>query len=402
MAPPATINPREKGTSGRWTILAVLFVVRATMAFQFQSVAAVAPLLKTTFNVGIADIGTLIGLYFAPGIALAFLGGKIGQKFGDKPTTLVGLAFMLVGGLLMAISTSWSGQIIGRLVAGVGGVLLNIQMTKMVVDWFAGKEIATAMAIFVNSWPAGIAVSLLLLPAIGTSYGIATTYLAVVVLIGLGFLLMAVFYKDPALDSGPASTAAPLGSRVIIAVISAGLIWGLFNVGFAMIFSFGPTMLVERGWSVTSAGSAISLVLWTSVLSIPLGGFLADRTKKPVLIMIIGWTVAAFLLIALTHGTEVIVTLISVGIFAGIPAGSIMSLPSKVLVPETRAIGMGTFYTAYYAAMMVGPAIGGAFAKYGGHASAALDFGAAMFLLCLPILWFYLQRTRQQDTARTV
>jgi hypothetical protein len=64
----------------RWGILAVLFAVRATMAFQFQSVAAVAPLLGSEFGVGIADIGVLIGLYFAPGIALALPGGAIGAK----------------------------------------------------------------------------------------------------------------------------------------------------------------------------------------------------------------------------------------------------------------------------------------------------------------------------------
>ena len=78
---------------------------------------------------------------------------------------LAALVLMLVGGLAMAFTTSWNGQIAGRLVAGAGGVLLNVQMTKMVADWFAGKEIATAMAIFVNSWPAGIALSLLALPA---------------------------------------------------------------------------------------------------------------------------------------------------------------------------------------------------------------------------------------------
>ena len=71
---------------------------------------------------------------------------------------------MLAGSLAMAYATSWNVQIAGRLVAGVGGVMLNVQMTKMLTDWFAGKEIATAMAIFVNSWPAGIAVSLLTLP----------------------------------------------------------------------------------------------------------------------------------------------------------------------------------------------------------------------------------------------
>ncbi len=182
----------------RWGILAVLFTVRLSMAFQFQSVAAVAPLLGREFGVGLADIGLLIGLYFTPGIALALPGGAIGQRFGDKATVLGALALMLIGSLAMALSDSWSLQIAGRLVAGAGGVLLNVQMSKMVTDWFAGKEIATAMAIFVNSWPAGVALSLLTLPLIGTGYGVSAVYLAVAALIGLGVLLLAAGYRPAA------------------------------------------------------------------------------------------------------------------------------------------------------------------------------------------------------------
>jgi hypothetical protein len=81
------------------------------------------------------------------------------------------LLLMLFGGLAIAFSDSRNGQIAGRLVGGAGGTLLNVQMTKMVTGWFAGQEIATAMAIFVNSWPAGVAISLLPLPLIGTAYG---------------------------------------------------------------------------------------------------------------------------------------------------------------------------------------------------------------------------------------
>src|SRR6266851_9296356 len=170
----------------RWGILAVLFTVRATMAFQFQSVAAVAPLLGNTYGVSIADIGILIGLYFAPGIVLALPGGAIGQKFGDKATVLGALLLMLAGSVAMASATSWNIQIAGRLVAGAGGVILSVQMTKMLTDWFAGHEIATAMAIFVNSWPTGIAFSLVVLPFIGTTYGLGAVHLAVAGSIGCG------------------------------------------------------------------------------------------------------------------------------------------------------------------------------------------------------------------------
>jgi MFS family permease len=371
----------------RWGILAVLFAVRATMAFQFQSVAAVAPLLGHEFGVGLADIGVLIGLYFAPGVALALPGGAIGRRFGDKTTVLGALLLMLAGSVVMVSAASWNMQIAGRLVAGAGGVILSVQMTKMVTDWFAGKEIATAMAIFVNSWPAGVAVSLLALPRIGTAYGVGAVHLGVAASIGAGFVLLALAYRAPAEATLASTTSQRLDRNAIMAMIAAGLIWGLFNVGFATIFSFGPSMLVERGWSISAAGSTISIVLWLAVLSVPFGGFLADRTRRPQLILVAGSILFAILMVILPRSSAVVSTVVAIGLISGQPAGPIMSLPARVLQPATRAIGMGIFYTLYYAAMMLGPVIGGACAKLTGSAGAAFDFGAAMILACPVLLW---------------
>jgi MFS family permease len=64
-----------------------------------------------------------------------------------------------------------------------------------------------------------------------------------------------------------------------------------------------------------------------------------------------------------------------------------MSLPARVLRTETRAIGMGIFYTLYYGTMMLGPAVGGALAKWTGSAATALDFGAVVLLACPVLLW---------------
>ena len=371
----------------RWAILAVLFAVRATMAFQFQSVAAVAPLLANEFGVSIADIGVLIGLYFAPGVALALPGGAIGQRFGDKATVLGALLLMLAGSVAMALAASWSIQIAGRLVAGVGGVVLSVQLTKMLTDWFAGKEIATAMAIFVNSWPAGIAISLLLMPVIGTAYGVGAVHLSVAAFSAFAIVLLAIAYRPPADAAVASATSLRLDRKAAIAVIAAGLIWGLFNVGFAVIFSFGPSLLVERGWSIAAAGSAISIVLWLAVISVPLGGFVSDRMKRPELVMVAGWIVSAMLMMLFPRSNAVILIVIALGLISGQPAGPIMSLPTRVLRPETRAIGMGLFFTMFYGCMMLGPVVGGACAKWAGSAAAAFDFGAAMILVCPLILW---------------
>lgn len=370
----------------RWGVLAVLFTVRLTVAFQFQSVAAVAPLLGREFGFGLADIGLLIGLYFTPGVAIALPGGAIGKKFGDRATVLLALALMLIGSLLMAATPAWSIQIAGRLVAGVGGVLLNVQLTKMVTDWFAGHEISTAMGIFVNSWPAGVALSLLTLPAIGTAYGVSAVYLAVAALLA-PCIALAATYQPPAQAAAAVATSVRLDRRALMAVIVAGLIWALFNVGFAIIFSFGPTLLVERGWSIAAAGSTISIALWLAVVSVPFGGMLADRIGRPQLILVAGSILFALLMLLLPRRSEVVLLVIAIGLVSGQPAGPIMSLPARVLQPATRAIGMGIFYTVYYAAMMLGPIIGGACAKWAGSAAAAFDFGAVVLLACPLILW---------------
>ena len=181
----------------RWSVLAVLFFIRTTMAVQFQSVAAIAPLLSADFDVSLADIGILVGLYSVPGVVLALPGGAIGQRFGDKNTVVLGLILMMAGSCIMSLSTSWGGQISGRLVAGVGGVLMSVLMTKMVADWFIGKELSTAMAIFVNSWPVGIAISLLAAPTVAMLYGASGASLAVAALIAVATGLLAVSIVRP-------------------------------------------------------------------------------------------------------------------------------------------------------------------------------------------------------------
>jgi predicted MFS family arabinose efflux permease len=93
------------------------------------------------------------------------------------------------------------------------------------------------------------------------------------------------------------------------------------------------------------------------------------------------------LMILLPRSNAVIAITVALGLVCGLPAGSIMSLPARVLQPATRAIGMGLFFTVSYAGMMLGPAIAGACAKWAGSAGAAFDFGAAMILACPVILW---------------
>ena len=145
----------------RWFMLGLLFFARTAMGLQFQSVGSVGPILVDALGIEYAAVGALIGLYLLPGIFIALPGGMLGERFGAKRVVVAGLALMVVGGALMGMSTSFTALACGRVLSGTGAVLMNVLLTKMVADWFAGREIATAMAILVTSWPVGIALGLL-------------------------------------------------------------------------------------------------------------------------------------------------------------------------------------------------------------------------------------------------
>ena len=123
----------------RWLALAVLPAARTSMGFQFQSLASAAPPLVADLGLGYAEVGSLIGLYFLPGVALALPGGLLGRRFGDTRVVAFGLALMAVGGALAGLAEGYGTLAAARLLSGLGAVLLNVLMAKMVADWFAGN-----------------------------------------------------------------------------------------------------------------------------------------------------------------------------------------------------------------------------------------------------------------------
>ena len=141
---------------------------------------------------------------------------------------MTGSALMAAGGALMALMPTWAGQLGGRLMVGIGGVLLNVCMTKMVTDWFAGKEIATAMAIFANAWPGGIALALMVLPPIGAQAGLSVALLA-----AAGYALAAMVLLPAALWLGRSWVETVLLIASVVLVLEKVVL--LWVVRFAML-----------------------------------------------------------------------------------------------------------------------------------------------------------------------
>jgi predicted MFS family arabinose efflux permease len=373
----------------RWLILAVLFVARTAMGFQYQTVASTAPLLLRELHVGFAELGTLIGLYHICGVVLSLPGGLIIRRLGDKNLCAIGLALMAGGGCVMGVSHSYAVAFGGRLTSGIGATLFNLVLAKMATDWFARREIVLAMAVVLATWPFGIALGLFIEPRIAVAFGWRPVMLLAGGICLVSLLLVALFYRAPPAETEVASNAQGAGVpqwRTLTPVVVAGIMWGSFNAGLVTYFSFVPSFLAAGGGlSMADAGALTSIALWVGMMSIPFGGFMVQRIGRPFATIIVFCTLAATSLALIVAGMPPFLTCILFGLAIGPPPGVITSLPARVLAPTERAIGFGVFYTCHFLLQASGPAIGGWIHDTRGGA-ASLLFGSALFLVPLPML----------------
>src|SRR5207245_8118128 len=123
--PPRRERRLTRHTVNRWVALAIVFVTRTSMGYQFQSVASVGPLLVPELALAWAQLGTLIGVYMLPGAFFALPGGMLGQRLGERRTVVASLALMVAGGLVTAASHGVGVAVDGGLMRGVGAVVIE-------------------------------------------------------------------------------------------------------------------------------------------------------------------------------------------------------------------------------------------------------------------------------------
>ena len=369
--------------TSRWSILAALSFARVGMGFQFQTVAATAPLLSDRLGFDSAQIGWLIGLYLLPGVLVALPGGMLGARFGDKRIALAGLALMIVGGLGFAGCESIIGASVARAVMGVGAVLMNVLLFKMATDWFTGKEMILAMSILVNTWPIGIGLALLVQGALALAVSWQAAFVATAVLAVAGMLVMSIVYMPAA--SAPAVQAvdlAALSAKEWKLLILASLPWMLYNAPFLLIVAFLPSYLVEQGHSIVSAGGLTAVNTVLAIVSVQAGGIFVQRFGHADRIAYVSLAGLVATLLGLIASQAPLPWIVTSGLIAGLPAGIFVSLPGEILRAESRATGMGIFYTIFYAGTAAAPVIAGALAKQIGSVAAALWMAVALIVLC--------------------
>ncbi len=369
--------------SRRWGLIAALSLARIGFGFQFQTLASLGPELVREFGLDYAALGTLIGLYMAPGILVALPGGFLGRRYGERLAVGLGLALMTLGSLASVFATGPSGLGAGRMLAGCGAVTLVVMQGKMVSDRFEGPHFVTVMSVLIGAFPLGVGLTSLVLGPVLRGPGWPAMFLIGAAIAGVSLLLFLLTCRTAPQTGSRGAWALP-SRRECLLVMVAGLIWTAYNASYYGFLSYMPSLLTVREHGPGVIAWVLTVATWSNLPATILGGALAGRfgNGRVFLVGTLACTVAVAgpaladwpLMWSLLFGTA-----------GSLQAGVIVALGTLSARPENRAVGMGLFYTVYYAGGTVLPAVCGSAADAAGTPAGALLAAAAIGALALPL-----------------
>lgn len=390
----------------RWVILGALSLTRFSFAYQFQSMASVAPAVSRELGLDQVAMGTLIGLYWASGVIVALPGGWLGQRFGDKRAALGGGLLAVAGGVLCAFGESYALLAAGRVIAGLGGIVLNIMAVKMVTDWFAGRELGLALGALFGSFPLGMALALAAQPPLAEAAGWPAAMISTAVLGALVAGAIAVVYSAPAHAGarGPAADAPRgfLPREEIFLISLAGIGLALWNGAFLVYVSYAPALLVSQGFGVVQSGAILAAASALSTLTLPLGGHLADRSGRPRAVLFAGALAFCALVVLLPAAAAtdslplVALAALAISVSGSLPVSPMMALPSAAMPVERRGVGLGLFYTWFYLGASLTPPLGGWLYDLAGTPAAPIYLNAALGLVTVALYLAFVRLAQQK------
>lgn len=356
--------------------LLVLFLIRLAPGISFQSAAVAAPVLSHALGLNHAQLGLALGTFMLPGIVVTVPAGLLARRIGDRFVLCGGFALVAAGAVLASQSGGFAALLAGRALGGAGGVAILMLTIKMVTDRYAGPWLSTASAIIITSWPASLALGLLLLGPVPARLGWrATLFLAA--LPALLAILLIPFVGHAATQAAKGSAATPSRAPPLRFVLGAVLSWSLMNAVLAVLVGFLPGYFVSLGRPIETAAATASLAVWTSAAAIPFGGLLADRLLGRRMAVILGVTATGCLALAVPATGGAILLMVLLGLAFAVAPGSLTAQLGQATPAASRAVVFGWYSAGSYAAMTVAPPIAGWLRDLTNAAGAPIVFAAA-------------------------
>jgi MFS family permease len=373
---------RESKTA-RWVALGVVSFTMLCGYYLADVMAPLKPLLESQKGWTSTEYGFFTSAYgwFNVFLVMLIIGGIILDKKGVRFTGMMATSIMVIGTAVKywAISThsldgailfGWKAQVmvagLGYATFGVGVEIAGITVSKIIVKWFKGKEMALAMGLEMATARMGTALALMTsAPLAEATKDVSRPILMCLIMLCIGLIAFFIYtFMDKKLD---ASIVKDNIGRVVepeeefklsdIKVIFMNKGWWYIAILCVLFYSavfpflkYASDLMVNKfGVKESLAGLIPGLLPFGTMILTPTFGNLYDRKGKGASIMILGailliivhflfavpflnnWIIAVLLIVVLGVG------------FSLVPSAMWPSVPK--IIPEKQ---LGTAYAMIF------------------------------------------------------
>lgn len=361
----------------RWGILFLVGFILSVNYYFYDAFSTLKDMLQQEFGFTNSDYGLFVSFYSIPNtfLLMAVIGGVVLDKLGIRRTGFIFVFLMTIGAFLTAYGASeyykdgaWGYtfmgsflpgyspelkmMLLGRFFYGLGAETSIVVVSKVLVKWFKGKDLALAFGLKVGFGRLGTFAALRVSPVIADGgEALSSAIWLAAVLVGIGLLAMIVYIIfDTKLNSQIENIAEKkptekfkISDITNIITNRAFIYIALLCVTFySAVFpfnAFAPDLFFHKyGMSYADSGNMASWLPLATLICTPIFGFIIDKYGKAATAMIFGSIILLFVHLSFAF-TEIypLVPMILLGIaFSLVPAAM---WPSMVKLVSYNQIG---------------------------------------------------------------
>ncbi|NTV89889.1 MAG: major facilitator superfamily domain-containing protein 7 [Clostridiales bacterium] len=326
-----SIGETKSVSSYRWVILLTILPSIISTEMMWLSLAPVSSLAEAYFGVSSMSIALFSMSYMIMFILFTFPASWVIDKFGYKPSLVIGSGITAVFGIIrFFFADNFSVVLLTQFIIAAGQpFLLNIS-TKAPANWFPVEERSTAAGILTMAQYVGFAVPMLVAPALAESSGIPSIFLVFAIIATISAVAAIVFTKEhpPVPPPGPIAIKEDLSLKAIsrllknksfvLVLLICFISIGVFNTILTVIES----ILTPRGITQVEAGIIGAIFVVAGVVGAIVLPIISDKSGRRIPFFV----GAIALLVPVYLGFTFLPAFLPVAVIAGIAGFSIMGV----------------------------------------------------------------------------
>lgn len=371
----------RESTVARWSALGIISITMFAGYMLTDIMSPLKPMLESQLKWTSTDYGVFTSAYGWLNVffIMLILGGIILDKMGVRFTGVMASGIMVIGASVKywAISSTfapdamifgWKAQVVyaslGFAIFGVGVEVAGITVSKIIVKWFKGKEMALAMGMQMAVARLGTMLAMVAPVPIATYFddSISAPLAFVLVLLVAGFFAF-IFYTflDKKLDASELVNGEKVAedpfkfSDILLIVKNKGfwliaLLCVLFYSSVFPFLKYANDLMVNKYHVKMETAGLITMLLPVGTLFLtPLFGGIYDKKGKGATIMIIGAAILVivhgiFSLPVFNHWMVAVVLVVLLGVALSLVPSAMWPSVAKI-IPEKQ---LGTAFSLIF------------------------------------------------------